>query len=39
MHNLRIVLQNRLGEGLSNDRMHDAVALIDEAAAKIERLP
>ena len=38
MHNLRSVLLNRLGAGLDNDRMHDAVALIDETARKIERL-
>jgi len=38
MHNLRSVLQNRLGEGLDKDRVHEAVALIDEAARKIERL-
>jgi DNA-binding PadR family transcriptional regulator len=38
LHNLRSVLQSRLGEGLDKDRMHDAVALIDEVAQKIERL-
>jgi DNA-binding PadR family transcriptional regulator len=38
LHNLRSVLQSRLGEGLDKDRMHDAVELIDEAARKIERL-
>jgi DNA-binding PadR family transcriptional regulator len=38
MHNLRSVLQHRLGEGLDKDRLHQAVALIDEAASKIERL-
>jgi DNA-binding PadR family transcriptional regulator len=38
MHNLRSVLQNRLGEDLDKDRLHEAVALIDEAARKIERL-
>jgi DNA-binding PadR family transcriptional regulator len=38
LHNLRSVLQSRLGEGLDKDRMHDAAALIDEAARKIERL-
>ena len=38
LHNLRSVLQSRLGEGLDKDRMHDAVELIDEAAQKIERL-
>ena len=38
LHNLRSVLQSRLGEGLDKDRMHEAAALIDEAAQKIERL-
>ena len=38
MQNLRSVLISRLGQGLDKDRMHDAVALIDEAAQKIERL-
>jgi DNA-binding PadR family transcriptional regulator len=38
LHNLRSVLQSRLGEGLDKDRMHEATALIDEAARKIERL-
>jgi DNA-binding PadR family transcriptional regulator len=38
LHNLRSVLHARLGEGLSKDRMHDAAALIDEVAKKIERL-
>ena len=38
MQNLRSVLVSRLGQGLDKDRMHDAVALIDEAAQKIERL-
>jgi DNA-binding PadR family transcriptional regulator len=38
LHNLRSVLHSRLGEGLDKDRMHDAAALIDEAARKIERL-
>jgi DNA-binding PadR family transcriptional regulator len=38
LHNLRSVLQSRLGEGLDKDRMHEAVELIDEAARKIERL-
>lgn len=38
LHNLRSVLQSRLGEGLDKERMHDAVALIDEVAQKIERL-
>jgi DNA-binding PadR family transcriptional regulator len=38
LHNLRSVLQSRLGEGLDKERMHDAAALIDEVAQKIERL-
>ena len=38
LHNLRSVLQSRLGDGLDKDRMHEAAALIDEAAQKIERL-
>ena len=38
LHNLRSVLQTRLGDGLDKDRMHEAVALIDEVAQKIERL-
>jgi DNA-binding PadR family transcriptional regulator len=38
LHNLRSVLHTRLGEGLDKDRMHDAAALIDEVAQKIERL-
>jgi DNA-binding PadR family transcriptional regulator len=38
MHNLKSVLMHRLGEGLDKDKMHEAVALIDEAARKIERL-
>ena len=38
MHNLRSVLMSRLGDGLDKDRMHDAAALIDEVAQKIERL-
>jgi DNA-binding PadR family transcriptional regulator len=38
LHNLRSVLQSRLGEGLDKARMHDAAALIDEVAQKIERL-
>ena len=38
MHNLRAVLQNRLGEGLDKERLHEAAALLDEAARKIERL-
>ena len=38
LHNLRSVLQSRLGDGLDKERMHDAAALIDEVAQKIERL-
>jgi len=38
LHNLRSVLQHRLGEGLDKEKLHEAVALIDEAARKIERL-
>ncbi|PZA11595.1 PadR family transcriptional regulator [Rhodopseudomonas palustris] len=38
MHNLRNVLQNRLGEGLDKTKLHEAVALIDEVASRIERL-
>ena len=38
MQNLRSVLIHRLGEGLDKERLHEAVALIDEAARKIERL-
>jgi hypothetical protein len=38
MHNLRSVLMHRLGEGLDKEKLLDAVALIDEAASKIERL-
>jgi DNA-binding PadR family transcriptional regulator len=38
LQNLRSVLHSRLGAGLDKDRMHDAAALIDEAARKIERL-
>jgi DNA-binding PadR family transcriptional regulator len=38
IHNLRSVLQNRLAAGLDKERLHEAVALIDEAARKIERL-
>ncbi|RED31272.1 PadR family transcriptional regulator [Rhodopseudomonas thermotolerans] len=38
MHNLRSVLQNRLGEGLDKTKLHEAVALIDEVAGRIERL-
>ncbi|WP_013500375.1 MULTISPECIES: PadR family transcriptional regulator [Rhodopseudomonas] len=38
MQNLRSVLQNRLGEGLDKAKLHEAVALIDEVASRIERL-
>lgn len=38
MHNLRSVLMHRLGEGLDKEKLLAAVALIDEAAQKIERL-
>ncbi|WP_414713475.1 PadR family transcriptional regulator [Sphingopyxis sp.] len=39
MGNLKAVLMNRLGDrDLDNATMHDIVALIDEAAQKIERL-
>ncbi len=39
VHNLRTVLRMKLGdEKVSDDLIHDAVALIDEAARKIERL-
>ncbi|SEH20286.1 transcriptional regulator, PadR family [Sphingopyxis sp. YR583] len=39
MGNLRQVLMNRLGDrDLGADKLHDIVALIDEAAQKIERL-
>jgi len=39
MGNLKAVLMNRLGErDLGEARLHDIVALIDEAAQKIERL-
>lgn len=38
MHNLKSVLMHRLGAGLDKDKLHEAVALIDEAARKIERL-
>ncbi len=38
MHNLKSVLMHRLGDGLDKDKLLDAVALIDEAARKIERL-
>lgn len=39
MHNLKNVLHMKLGEAdVSEDMIHEAVALIDEAARKIERL-
>ena len=39
MGNLKAVLMNRLGDrDIDNATMHDIVALIDEAAQKIERL-
>lgn len=38
MQNLRAVLQHRLGDGLDREKLHEAIALIDEAAGKIERL-
>ncbi|MDF0491434.1 PadR family transcriptional regulator [Sphingomonas sp. H39-1-10] len=38
VHNLRNVLDYRLGAGLDDDRLHETVALIDEVARKIERL-
>lgn len=39
MHNLRTVLMHRMATGtLDRDKIHEAVALIDEAARKIERL-
>lgn len=39
MHNLRTVLMHRMAAGtLEGEKIHDAVALIDEAARKIERL-
>jgi len=39
MNNLREVLIHRLGrEGVQKQTVHDAVAIIDEAAQKIERL-
>ncbi|RHW16983.1 PadR family transcriptional regulator [Sphingomonas gilva] len=39
MGNLRTVLQNRLGQGdVDADLLHQASAIIDEAAQKIERL-
>jgi len=39
MHNLRTVLMHRMATGtLEREKIHEAVALIDEAARKIERL-
>jgi DNA-binding PadR family transcriptional regulator len=39
MHNLRTVLMHRMSTGtLDREKIHEAVALIDEAARKIERL-
>lgn len=39
MHNLKSVLRHRLeSESLTRDQIHEAVAFIDEAARKIERL-
>lgn len=38
MHNLRAVLEHRFADELEKDRLHEAVALIDEVAGKIERL-
>ena len=39
MHNLKNVLRNRLaGEDVAAEILHEAVALIDEAARRIERL-
>lgn len=39
MQNLRNVLRHRLGgEDVSNETIHEVVALLDEAARKIERL-
>jgi DNA-binding PadR family transcriptional regulator len=39
MENLRAVLIHRLGrDGVQKQTVHDAVALLDEAAQKIERL-
>lgn len=38
MQNLRTVLQHRLGEGMDKEKLHEAVAMIDEAARKIEQL-
>ncbi len=38
MHNLRTVLIDKLAGGAAKEIVHQAVALIDEAAQKIERL-
>lgn len=38
MGNLRQVLQHQLSADIDKDRLHAIVALIDEAAQKIERL-
>lgn len=39
MHNLRTVLMHRMANGsLDREKIHEAVALIDEAARRIERL-
>lgn len=39
MHNLRTVLMQRMATGmLDREKMHEAVALIDETARRIERL-
>jgi DNA-binding PadR family transcriptional regulator len=38
MMNLRVVLQQRLGEEADADTLHAVAAIIDEAAQKIERL-
>ena len=38
MHNLRNVLAHRLTNGLGEESLYEAVALIDEVARKIERL-
>lgn len=38
MHNLKSVLMHRLGEGLDKEKLHEAVALLDDAARKIEKL-
>jgi DNA-binding PadR family transcriptional regulator len=38
MGNLRQVLMDKLGSDIDPDRLHELVALIDDAAQKIERL-